>query len=130
MNTPDNITKLEPNQIFVFGSNYAGRHGKGAALVALRKFGARNGQGTGLMGQSYGIATKGHKLEVLPLHKIGVQIDKLLRFAEQHPKLQFLVTKIGCGLAGYSEKEIASLFKGSVIPSNVILPLDFEKHLK
>lgn len=130
MNTPEKITKLQPNQIFVFGSNYAGRHGKGAALTAVRKFGARYGQGAGLMGQSYGIATKGHKLEVLPLHKIKVQIDKLLRFAEQHPELQFLVTKIGCGLAGYSEKEIAFLFKGTVIPSNIVLPLDFEKHLK
>lgn len=130
MNTPDRITQLEPNQIFVFGSNYAGRHGAGAALLAMRKFGAINGQGTGLMGQSYGIATKDRRLGVLPLYKIKVQIDRFLRVAEQHPELQFLVTKIGCGLAGYSEKEIAALFKGCTIPTNVILPLSFENYLK
>jgi hypothetical protein len=127
--TPLNITKLEPNQIFVFGSNYAGRHGKGAALIAARKFGARNGQGVGLMGQSYGIATKGHRLEVLSLPKIKVQIDKFLRFAALNPQFQFLVTKIGCGLAGYSVNEIACLFKGSAIPSNVVLPQEFKPYI-
>lgn len=128
--TPEIITKLEPHQVFVFGSNLAGRHGKGAALLAQRKFGARNGQGTGLMGQSYGIATKGHRLEVLSPAAIEIQIARFLRFALAHPDLKFLVTKIGCGLAGYSTKEIAKLFAGKLIPPNVVLPAEFQPGTK
>ena len=122
--TPENITALNENEVFVFGSNYAGRHGKGAALTALRKFGARSGQGMGLMGQSYGIATKGWRMDVLPLPKIGVQVERFLRFARAHPELKFLVTEIGCGLAGYHPRHIAPLF-GSNIPENVSLPATF-----
>ena len=122
--TPENITHLEPNEVFVFGSNYAGQHGKGAALTALRKFGARSGQGMGLMGQSYGISTKGWRMDVLPLPKIGVQVERFLRFAHAHPELKFLVTEIGCGLAGYRPRHIAPLF-GSDIPENVSLPASF-----
>lgn len=125
--TPDNITKLKDNEIFVFGSNYAGRHGKGAALLAMKKFGAKTGQGVGLMGQSYGIATKGKKLDVLPLSSISIQIKRFLRFAEQHSELKFLVTQIGCGLAGYKAKEIAPLFFEHHIPANVTLPKSFLK---
>lgn len=125
--TPETITSLEPRQIFVFGSNYAGRHGKGAALLAVRKFGARRGHGTGLMGQSYGIATKGWRLDVLPIAQIAVQVDRFLRFAHAHPDKQFLVTKIGCGLAGYSPKQIGPLFTKSItpLPDNVWLPEEF-----
>lgn len=118
------ITKLEPNEVFVFGSNRAGRHGKGAALTAYRKFGARNGQGSGLMGQSYGIPTKGWKLDVLSLNEISSQVEKFLRFASAHPELKFLVTEIGCGLAGYSPKEIAPMFQGAT--PNVVLPDRFK----
>ncbi len=118
------ITKLEPNEVFVFGSNSAGRHGKGAALTAYRKFGARNGQGDGLMGQSYGIPTKGWKLDVLPLGKIWISVQRFLRFAAAHPELRFLVTEIGCGLAGYPPKEIAPMFQGAT--DNVILPDSFK----
>ena len=123
------ITMLEKNEIFVFGSNYAGRHGKGAALTALRKFGAKNGQGTGLMGQSYGIATKDRNLNVLPLMSIKTQIAKFLLFALEHPELRFLVTPIGCGLAGYRPKDIAPLFYSCNIPSNVIMPGEFKDKL-
>lgn len=123
--TPDNITSLEPNEVFVFGSNYAGRHGKGAALTALRKFGARNGQGMGLMGQSYGIATKGWRLDVLPLPKIDVQVERFLRYADAHKEHDFLVTEIGCGLAGYHPRHIAPLFKDAANLINVALPLRF-----
>ena len=124
--TPENITSLAPNEVFVFGSNYAGRHGKGAALTAVRKFGACNGQGMGLQGQSYGIATKGWKLDVLPLPKIAVQVDRFLRFAQAHPELRFLVTEIGCGLAGYRPKHIAPLFGvASNVPENISLPASF-----
>jgi hypothetical protein len=128
MTTPENIQTLQPNEVFVFGSNYAGRHGKGAALTALRKFGARNGQGMGLMGQSYGIATKGWRLDVLPLPEIGVQVERFLRFARAHPELKFFVTEIGCGLAGYRPKDIAPLF-GSDIPENIILPETFQHNI-
>lgn len=127
--TPERIVRLEPNQIFVFGSNYAGRHGKGAALTAVRKFGARHGQGMGLQGRSYGIATKDRCLRVLPLTAIAVQVDRFLRYAAAHPELDFLVTKFGCGLAHFSAPEIAGLFRGRNVPANVVLPLEFQQHL-
>lgn len=120
---PEDITSLEPNEVFVFGSNEAGRHGRGAAKQAV-KFGAVYGQGDGLMGQSYGISTKGHKLEVLSLARIEVKVARFLRFAEAHAELTFLVTPIGCGLAGYKPKEIAPMFKGT--PPNVVLPQSFQ----
>ena len=123
--TPEDIRTLEENEIFVFGSNYAGRHGKGAAKIALKKFGARAGRGMGLMGKSYGIATKDRKLKTLSLDKIEVQINRLLKFAEEKKELTFLVTKIGCGLAGYSTKQMATLFENKNIPENVILPKEF-----
>lgn len=126
--TPNKITKLEPNQIFVFGSNLAGRHGRGAALDALRKFGAKNGQGLGLMGQSYGIATKTGTLKVMSLRQIETQIERFVKFAKDNPELEFLVTPIGCGLAGYKSKEIAPLFKE--VPNNVSLPESFWKYIK
>lgn len=119
-----NITSLKENEIFVFGSNYAGKHGKGAAKDAL-KFGAKWGQGVGLMGRTYGIATKDSRLNVLPIIQIGWQIEKFVRFASAHTELQFLVTPIGCGLAGYKPKDIAPLFFRFKIPSNVILPDSF-----
>ena len=124
MTTPTNITTLGPNEVFVFGSNLAGRHGKGAALTAQRNFGARYGQGIGPMGQSYGIATKGWRMEVLPLPEIGQQVERFLRYARAHPDLKFFVTEIGCGLAGYQPRNIAPLF-GSDIPANVVLPAAF-----
>jgi len=127
--TPENITSLGPNEVFVFGSNYAGRHGKGAALVAARKFGARRGQGMGMQGQSYGIATKGWNLAVLPLPTIGVQVEQFLRFARTHPHLVFWVTQIGCNLANYSPHQIAPLF-GTDIPNNVRLPESFWRVLE
>lgn len=124
----ENITSLAPDEIFVFGSNYVGRHGKGAALQAL-KFGAINGQGMGFMGRTYGIATKDRNLKVLPLSSIGTQIKNFLRFAEVNPKLVFLVTPTGCGLAGYKPKQIAPLFYSHEIPENVSLPEVFRKEV-
>lgn len=114
-------TRHEQNKDYFWGS----RHGKGAALTALRKFGAKNGQGVGLMGQSYGIATKDRKLKVLSLLTIKSQIGKFLVFAYGHPELKFIVTPIGCGLAGYKPKEIAPLFYYYKIPVNVIMPDEF-----
>jgi hypothetical protein len=125
--SPENITALQPGEIFVFGSNYSGRHGKGAALLAMRKFGAKPGQGVGLMGQSYGIATKDQRLKTLSLMAISAQIGKFIKFAAENPQLRFLVTQIGCGLAGYKPWEIAPLFFAYDIPANVALPAAFWK---
>jgi hypothetical protein len=116
-------------KIFVFGSNKAGRHGKGAALEALRNHGAIYGLGYTMQGNSYAIPTKGHRLEVLPLCEIKRYVEGFLRFASSpHGKeLDFNVTAIGCGLAGYTPEEIAPFFAGA--PDNVFLPEEFKKVL-
>lgn len=121
--TPAKILHLKPNQIFVFGSNYGGRHGKGAALTAVKKFGAINGQGVGLQGQSYGIATKDRHLKVLPLYQIEAQVQAFLKFARLRSELEFLVTPIGCGLAGYKPEQIAPMFVNKT--DNVRVPTSF-----
>lgn len=121
--TPINITELKPNQIFVFGSNAASIHGAGAARLAL-KWGAKIGK-TGLQGQTYGIDTKDDKIQTLPLNDIQDNINNFLAFARKNPQLEFLVTAIGTGLAGYSVKEIAPLFLNQAIPDNVALPAAF-----
>ena len=115
--TPDRITTLGENEIFVFGSNLAGAHGGGAALLAYRKFGAIWGQGVGLQGQSYGIPTMQGGVET-----IAPYVDEFIAFAEAHPELTFFVTKIGCGIAGFSEAEISPLFKAAHGIANIILP--------
>jgi len=117
------ITKLKDNQIFVFGSNLAGRHGKGAALTAQRKFGARNGIGTGPTGKCYAIATKDRSLNVRKLVDIQIGVNRFINYTRRHPELEFLVTAIGCGLAKYKAKDIAPFFKD--VPSNVVLPKEF-----
>lgn len=98
-------------EIFVFGSNNAGRHGKGAALYALRYHGAIYGQGEGLQGTSYAIPTKSKWLKPLMLTDIYVNIRRFKLFATYHPQLTFLVTPVGCGLAGYSQEQIKPLFE-------------------
>jgi hypothetical protein len=127
--TPENIRHLEPNQIFVYGSNAAHRHGAGAAKLAL-KWGARHGI-AGLVGQTYGIPTKDHNIRTLPLDKIQVHVDTFLAVAFSHPEYEFLVTKVGCGLANYSPKDIAPLFKiiKTGVFDNVILPEEFYKYI-
>ena len=118
---------MKSNQIFVFGSNRRGRHGSGAAKVALDKYGAIYGQGIGLQGQSYGIPTKYEgkmiKSDTLELGVIQFYVDGFLRFARENPQYEFMVTAIGCGLAGYSPDEIAPMFIGR--PGNVKLPEEF-----
>jgi hypothetical protein len=123
--SPEKIEHLEPNEVFVFGSNLAGRHGRGAAKIAQARFGARPGHGLGLSGQSYGIATKGRSLRVLSLERIRGQVYKFIRFAVAHPELTFLVTPIGCGLAGYKPKDIAPMFMDCILPDNIRLPKSF-----
>lgn len=129
--TPENIEKLEPNQVFVFGSNAEGVHGKGAALLAKQRFGAKQGQAEGLQGQSYAVVTKKNwrveKSSTLGEIKDG--LEKMLNFATNHPEKQFLVTKLGSSLAGYTISEIKGLFDElrSSIPNNVILPKEYSQ---
>lgn len=106
--------------IFVFGSNLAGRHGRGAALVAREQYGAVYGVGDGLTGQSYAIPTKGMHLEVLSLDFIKFKVKQFIEFAKAHPEMTFHVAKIGCGLAGYKPTQIAPMFEGA--PENCHLP--------
>ena len=115
--TPEFITSLEPNEIFVFGSNLKGMHGGGAAYIAYRKFGAIMGQGVGLQGQSYAIPTMQGGVET-----IRPYVDEFIQFAKQHPTLTFLVTRIGCGIAGFTDDEISPLFKGAHEVENIVLP--------
>jgi len=117
-----------PNEIFVFGSNLAGRHGKGAALFARQHHGAIYGQGEGLQGTSYAIPTKGfaargEPMPVLPIARIRVHVLRFILFARRNPEMTFRLTTIGCGLAGYTPEQIAPLFANA--PSNVLQPVEF-----
>jgi hypothetical protein len=113
--------------IFVFGSNLAGRHGKGAAKEAVQRYEAKYGVGEGRTGQAYAIPTKGYSLEVLPLHTIEQYVNDFLAYAEKHKDLRFQVTAIGTGLAGYKHEEIAPFFKGA--PKNCILPEQWKQFI-
>jgi hypothetical protein len=125
----DSITSLEQDEVFVFGSNQSGRHGKGAAKVALR-FGAKNGQADGLQGKSYGIPTKNASItKTLSIATIAKYIDTFTQVAKANPNKKFLVTPIGCGLAGLNPKDVAPLFKEASLLSNVYLPKVFWVHL-
>lgn len=106
--------------VFVFGSNLAGRHGRGSALEALRNHGAVYGQGIGLQGESYAIPTKDKNLRVLPLPEIQKYVDDFKKFARENLTFRFRVVKIGCGLAGYREEQISPMFADC--PENVDLP--------
>ena len=115
--TPERITELQPNEIFVFGSNLRGMHGGGAAYVAYRKFGAIMGQGIGLQGQSYAIPTMQGGVET-----IRPYVDEFIAFAKEHKDLTFLVTRIGCGIAGFTDDEISPLFEKAHDEENIVLP--------
>lgn len=122
--TSDRIQELKPGEIFVFGSNLSGSHGGGAALLAYRKWGAVWGQGVGLQGQTYAIPTMhGGVDEIYPY------VKDFISFAKEHPELTFLVTEIGCGIAGFLPEEIAPLFKEAVPVENIHLPKRFWKVL-
>lgn len=118
--TPDYIDRLRPDEVFVFGSNLAGHHGGGAARVALNKFGAVWGQGVGLQGQSYAIPTMQGGVETIKPY-----VDEFIEFAKNHPTLKFYVTRIGCGIAGFKDEEIAPLFSKAAGIKNIILPKSF-----
>lgn len=118
--TPNKIASLEDNEIFVFGSNLNGLHGGGAARIAYQKFGAQWGKGVGIQGKSYGIPTMHGGVEVIKPY-----IDEFIEFASQHKEYTFLVTRIGCGIAGFSPNEIAPLFAKAIEIENILLPEDF-----
>ena len=120
--TPDYITRLEPNEIFVFGSNLAGFHGGGAARIAYEHFGAEWGVGVGPTGQCYAIPTMQGGVETIKPY-----VDDFIRYAEQHPEQIFLVTRIGCGIAGFTDAEIAPLFAAAHNLPNVALPVGWRE---
>lgn len=122
--TPDNISKLKENEIFVFGSNLEGMHAGGAARVAYEKFGATMGQGVGLQGQSYAIPTMQGGVGTIEPY-----VKDFFKFADSHPELTFLVTRIGCGIAGFTDEEIAPMFVTAVHLPNVHLPKSFWKEI-
>lgn len=123
--TPERIAELKANEVFVFGSNLAGAHAGGAARVALDKFGAVWGQGVGIQGQSYAIPTMQGGVETIKPY-----VDDFFSFAKSHTELVFLVTRIGCGIAGFKDEEIAPLFADALHMDNIILPETFNKILR
>lgn len=115
--TPERITSLAENEIFVFGSNLGGMHGGGAARLAFERFGAEWGKGVGLYGQTYAIPTMQGGVET-----IRPYVDDFIAFAKTRPDLTFLVTRIGCGIAGFLDEEIAPLFAAAHDVDNIVLP--------
>jgi len=123
--TPEYIKKLGAKEIFVFGSNQSGRHGAGAAKTALG-WGAVWGQAEGMQGRTYGIPTKDSSvLKTLSIDEIKPYVDRFIEFAKTRPDLSFLVTEVGCGLAGLKPKDVAPLFKAAIGQENIHLPARF-----
>ena len=118
--TPEMIDRLAENEVFVFGSNLGGFHAGGAARAAAKLFGAVWGQGVGLQGQSYAIPTMQGGVETIKPY-----VDEFIEFAKAHPELFFYVTRIGCGIAGFRDEDIAPLFKDAIHLDNVALPRTF-----
>lgn len=118
--TSNRIIELKPGEIFVFGSNLEGAHGGGAALLAWRKWGAIWGQGAGLQGQTYGIPTMHSGPDAIKPY-----VDEFISFAKEHSEMTFLVTEIGCGIAGFKPSEIAPLFRNGTDVPNIHLPQRF-----
>lgn len=118
--TSGRISELKENEIFVFGSNLAGAHGGGAAWLAYKRFGAVWGEGVGLHGQTYAIPTMQGGVETIKPY-----VDEFIRFAKENARYRFLVTRIGCGIAGFRDEEIAPLFKVAIDVENIILPKEF-----
>ncbi len=118
--TPDFIKELNDGEVFVFGSNLAGAHGGGAARIARTKFGAIWGQGVGMQGHCYAIPTMQGGVDT-----IRPYTDEFISYARCHPEQKFLVTRIGCGIAGFRDSEIAPLFKDALDLENVLLPRSF-----
>ncbi|MBQ1168808.1 MAG: hypothetical protein II143_06865 [Bacteroidales bacterium] len=122
--TPVFITELTDDEVFVFGSNLAGQHGGGAARIAYETFGAEWGVGVGLTGQSYAIPTMQGGVETIKPY-----VDDFVAFAKAHQELFFYVTRIGCGIAGFRDRDIAPLFADAVGVENICLPESFVRLL-
>ncbi len=122
--SPLTVTSLAPNEIFVFGTDAAGRHDGTSSKTALEKFGAKKGVSEGLQGQSYAIPTMSKVQYIAPA------VNRFIEYAKQNPKMKFLVTPVGCGTAGFKESEIAPLFAKCVPLTNVYLPLGFWRVLE
>ncbi|MBD5419465.1 MAG: hypothetical protein HDR48_05470 [Bacteroides sp.] len=118
--TPENITSLDRDEVFVFGSNLAGNHAEGAARVARERFGAIMGQGVGLQGQSYAIPTMQGGVETIKPY-----VDEFIELAREWDQTTFYVTRIGCGIAGFTDEQIAPLFAEALNLYNVRLPKSF-----
>jgi protein-L-isoaspartate O-methyltransferase len=110
-----------PRAVFVFGSNAAGVHGRGAAAFVARHYGAQAGVGEGLRGQSYALPTKRTWRDPLTWHEVEHAVARFLAFARSRPDLGFIVTRVGCGLAGYTDAQMAPLFASA--PDNCALPI-------
>jgi hypothetical protein len=122
--TPEKITNLKENEVFVFGSNLKGVHGAGAAKTAL-SFGAKYGIGIGFSGNTYAIPTKNEEIKTMDLKAIKYFVDQFLHQVKNNPEKTFLLTPIGCGLAGYTAKEIAPMFYSAIFMENIYLPESF-----
>lgn len=113
-------------EIFVFGSNLAGRHGAGAAKKAYQNYGAKYGKGVGLCGSSYALPTKDENIITLGIDEIRFHISEFYECISQHPEVQFFITRIGCGLAGYKDSDIAPLFRDFVNFQNISWPEEWK----
>ena len=122
--TSERISELRENEIFVFGSNLAGAHGGGAAWLAYRRFGAVWGEGVGLHGRTYAVPTMQGGVDTIKPY-----VDDFILFAKEHKELTFLVTRIGCGIAGFRNEEIAPWFKDAICVENIILPKEFVENI-
>lgn len=125
--TPENIQELNENQIFVFGSNMNGNHAGGAARLAVEKFGAIMGQAEGIQGQSYAIPTLDKDMQKVTEVELIISLRNFKHYANEHPELTFLLTKIGCGIAGFDANYMAYMILRTELPNNVTFPVEFTK---
>lgn len=123
----DNTLPPTTQHIFVFGSNLAGRHGKGAARVAAKQFRAERGVGEGRTGNSYAIPTKDERLQTIRLSDIYNSVFKFIEYANENPNDSFFITRVGCGLAGYADKDVAPMFL--IAPNNCSFPEEWKPYL-
>lgn len=120
----NNISTLSPNEVFVYGANEAGIHGAGGAYLAYSQFGAKWGK-YGYDGQAYGIPTKSDTYRVLTVNEIMYHVHVFIQCVKAHPDKDFLLTEIGCGLAGYNPSDIAPLFRAAIDLPNLYFPQRF-----
>jgi len=119
------ITHLKQNQIFIFGSNGLGKHIGGAARQAFEKFGAQMGVSEGWCGQAYAFPTLNKHFQKCSMRQLRASRDRLFKVCEQNPEYEFLLTKIGCGIAGFKDAEIKPLF--DVHPINLTMPIEWQE---